>query len=76
LRIFQFLRNYQSRIKKSDEDCLSDFFAQYYPHEHNYFFKNEQIFSFSTTSIQQLDELRNFLAEKEKGYQQEFDFAL
>jgi len=76
LRVFQFLRHYQSNIEKSDENCLSDFFAQYYPQEYSYFFGNEQTFSFETASIQQLNELRNFLMKQESKYQQYFDSKL
>ena len=72
LRIFQFLRHYQSTVEKSDEDCLSDFFKQYYPHEHNYFFGNVKIFSFEETSIQQINELRDFLMGQEAKYQKGF----
>ena len=73
LRIFQFLRHYQSIIKKNDENCLSDFLKQYYQDKYCYFFANEELFSFSSSSILQLDELRNFLMEQETIYQQNID---
>jgi len=73
LRIFQFLRHYQSNIKKSDEKCLSEFFEEYYPQDRSRFFEKGKQFSFETASIQQLNKIRNFLAEQEAIYQQAFD---
>jgi hypothetical protein len=74
LRIFQFLRYYQSNIKKNDEHCLFDFFTQYYPHKYSYFFDNKEPFSFASVSIRQLAEIRNFLMEREIIYQQNSDY--
>jgi hypothetical protein len=77
LRIFQFLRNYQSNtVKKTDENCLSDFLEQYYPYKHSYFVGKNATFSFNTASIQILNELRDFLMEQETGYQQAYDLNL
>jgi len=69
LKIFQFLRYHQSNCQKSDEKCLSDFFKQYYPHISNSFSCRMESFSFSSASIRELDEIRNFLMEQETGYQ-------
>jgi len=69
LKIFQFLRYHQSNCQKSDEKCLSDFFKQYYPHISNAFSCRMESFSFSSASIRELDEIRNFLMEQETGYQ-------
>ena len=76
LRIFQFLRNYQSHIEKNNENCLSDFLKQYYPHECSYLFKDEKTFSFATTSVEQLDEIRDFLMKQEAIYQQALDYEI
>lgn len=74
LRIFQFLRNYQRNIiKQTDENCLADFLKQYYPHKYSYFFQEKELFSFATTSIQKLNELRDFLMQEETNYQQIHD---
>jgi hypothetical protein len=74
LRIFQFLRNYQfNTVKKTDENCLSDFFEQYYPHKHSYFFQEKEPFSFTKISLKKLNELRDFLMEEEANYQQIYD---
>jgi hypothetical protein len=74
LRIFQFLRTYQTNvIKKTDENCLSDFLKQYYPHKHSYFFQEKSLFSFATTSIEKLNELRDFLMKEETNCQQKHD---
>jgi glycosyltransferase involved in cell wall biosynthesis len=77
LRIFQFLRNYQRNIiRRSDENCLTDFFKQYYPHQYSYFFQEKDLFSFATTSVQKLNELRDFLMHEETNYQQTHDDEL
>ncbi|MDR0604277.1 MAG: glycosyltransferase family 2 protein, partial [Bacteroidales bacterium] len=77
LKIFQFLRSYQtSAIKKNDETCLSDLLKQYYPHKYSYFFQDKKIFSFATMSIQKLNELRDFLMKMETNYQQIHDDKL
>ena len=76
LKIFQFLRQFQSNVKKSDENCLSDFFEQYYPQDYNYFFGKEKTLSFTTTPVPQLNKLRNFFIKQEAVYQRELDFKL
>ena len=73
LKIFQFLRQFQSHVRKSDEDCLSDFIEQHYPQEHAHFFSKEKKFSFSTTPVPQINKLRNFFIKQETVYQQEWD---
>jgi glycosyltransferase involved in cell wall biosynthesis len=74
LRIFQFLRNYQSNIvEKTDEECFSDFMKQYYPCKHSYFLRKKELFSFKTMSIETLNEMRNFLMNEESICQQEYD---
>jgi glycosyltransferase involved in cell wall biosynthesis len=75
LRIFQFLRNYQTNtVGKNDENSLSDFLKQYYPHKHSYFFEERE--SFATLSVQKLNELRHFLMEQETYCQQAYDDKL
>ena len=73
LRIFQFLRHYQSCIKKRDEKCLSEFFEQYYPDERNNFFEKGVAFYFEEVTVQRLNKFRTFLMEQETKYQQAFD---
>ena len=66
LRIFQFLREYQRNIHKTDVECLADFLQKFYPKEYIYFFKNQ--FSFEHTSIAVLNQLRDFFVEQETIY--------
>ena len=72
LRIFQFLRNRQRLLNKSDEQCLienlsfaySDCLADVFP---------GKTFSFLEASIEQLDSLRNFLLDEETKHQIQSD---
>jgi len=69
LRIFQFLREYQRNIQKTDAECLADFLQKFYPEQYAYFFENQVEFSFEHTSIEILNQLRDFFVEQETGYQ-------
>ena len=77
LRIFQFLRNYQHQICKSDEQCLIENLSFSYPnHLKKLPFLTDDSFSFQRTSIEQLDCLRDFLVEEETKYQMQADINL
>ena len=67
LRIFQFLREYQRTIQKTDTECLAEFLQKFYPEKYHYFFKNQ--FSFEHTPIEILNQLRDFFVEEETFYQ-------
>jgi hypothetical protein len=67
LRIFQFLRDYQRNIQKTDAECLADFLQKFYPEQHRYFFENR--FSFEHSPIEILNQLRGFFAEQETEFQ-------
>jgi hypothetical protein len=69
LRIFQFLRQYQQNIQKTDIDCLAEFLQKFYPKEYAYFFKNP--FSFEHSPIERVNQLRDFLAEQETNFQKD-----
>ena len=66
LRILQFLKWKNDSLNLSDEEALEDFFDYFYKKDHRFDLKN---LSFRNASIQQLDEIRNFLAEKEQEWQ-------
>ena len=70
LRIFQFLREYQRNLPKTDIECLTEFLQKFYPKEYAYFFQNP--FSFENTPIELLNQLRDFIAEEETFYQKVF----
>ena len=67
LRIFQFLREYQRNIPKTDTECLADFLQKYYPEAYADFFKNP--FSFEHAPIEILNPLRDFFVAEETFYQ-------
>lgn len=71
LRIFQFLRNYQKQLQKSDRQCLVEninfLFSEYYI---------DKSLSFEKSSIQELDNLRNFFMEQETTLQKQHDSNL
>ena len=76
LRIFQFIRNYQQKLNLSDEQCLAENLQYDYPNQYNNLFEEKKTFSFSETSIQQLDKLRDFLMKQETNYQKQMDMTL
>lgn len=67
LKILQFLKENQNYINKTDEECLIEYFEKF----HNNYYTNLNLkkFNFDSTSIEQLDEIRNFLVKKEEEYQ-------
>ena len=72
LRIFQFLREYQRNIQKTDVECLADFLQKFYPKEYRYFLKKP--FSFEHTPIELLNQLRDFFVTQETFYQKKIRF--
>lgn len=69
LRIFQFLREYQRNINKNDEECLAEFLQKFYTDKYSHFFENKIKFSFEKSSIETLNQLRDFFVEQETHYQ-------
>ncbi len=66
LRILQFLRKQQSTIKISDEEIVYNYLVTYYNDEIESDFLCElENFSYASSSIQLLNELRDFLFQKE-----------
>ncbi len=66
LRILQFLKWKNDSLKISDEEALKDFFDYFYPEDQSFNFKD---FSFQNTSVRELDEMRDFLADREGEWQ-------
>jgi hypothetical protein len=69
LRILQYLKWDQKQGSKRDEENLAEFLAEFYPGECRKLIPAPDKFSFETSSIQELDEIRRFLAGKEEQYQ-------
>jgi glycosyltransferase involved in cell wall biosynthesis len=63
LRILQFLKLEQKNIFQSDEKNLIDFFNEYYPNVKEELLPDK--LSFSTSSIETLNKIRDFQEEKE-----------
>ena len=76
LRIFQFLRNYQQKLNRNDEQCLSDNLQYTYPNQYADLFSDKEAFSFLEMPIEQLNRLRDFLMEQETKYQIQMDMKL
>ncbi len=67
LRILQFLKSNHSKIVKTDEECLIEFILNFHNEKFNFYnFKN---FSFETSSIDFLDNIRNKLMMIEEDFQ-------
>ena len=73
LRIFQFLRQHQRKLQKTDEQCLLENMQRTYPEKYINFFLEKDLFSFQKSSVEQLDSLRNFFMERETIYQKLYD---
>jgi hypothetical protein len=68
LRILQFLKAKQKLINKTEEECLKEFISKFYKDD---FIKTDidlQTFSFSSSSVETIDGMRNFLFETENKY--------
>ena len=68
LRILQYLKTNQSEIKKTDEQCLFEFFEQFYPDAISEL-KLDQCFKFNTLTTMKLNEIRNQLMKIEEDDQ-------
>ncbi len=68
LRTLQYLKASQAIIGKSDEVCLFEFFAKFYP-EAIPLLQLDKNFEFNKLSIEQLDSIRNYLMKIEEDYQ-------
>ncbi|MDR1793204.1 MAG: hypothetical protein LBR36_07190 [Bacteroidales bacterium] len=75
LRIFQFLRSQHQQYQQNKEEILNQFLAQFYPDKEQYFFQQHH-FSFTKSSIELLQQMRDFLAQEEQKYQTENDKKL
>ncbi|MCD4745674.1 MAG: glycosyltransferase [Bacteroidales bacterium] len=69
LRILQYLKSRQKRINYSDEECLIKFLIKFYGKQIKNLNVNFDSFSFQNSKIEELDEIRNFLMDKETEYQ-------
>jgi glycosyltransferase involved in cell wall biosynthesis len=65
LRILQFLKSEQQKINATDEANLVEFLKRFYPDEIVTTTLTKSNWSFKGASIDRLDEIRNFLFEKE-----------
>lgn len=69
LRILQYLRSEQKKIERSDEELLIDFFHTYYDEDEvGLYIDDLASYSFNNIDISALNDLRNFLMDKENGY--------
>ena len=69
LRILQYLKFRQEGDPKTDEEHLMEFLSEFYPKETEKVWSGGKEFSFTGSSIPELDKMRNFLVEKEEEYQ-------
>jgi hypothetical protein len=68
LRILQYLKWQHRQSPVNDEQSLKDLIERFYPEAGIlHFFKNPKTFSFASASIADLNQLRDFLVEKESG---------
>lgn len=69
LRILQYLKFRQNTDHRCDEELLSEFLGQFYPAEYKILINDPSKFSFATSPLDELDQIRRFLMKKEEGYQ-------
>lgn len=69
LRVLQYLKWKQRQNPSVDEQSLIDFVAKFFPESLEIFKVYSNIFSFSSSPINDLDRIRNWLAEKEEALQ-------
>lgn len=69
LRILQFLKYRQGIEHGADEEHLGEFISRVYPDEFKEVMPDAERFSFPTSSLKELDNIRKFLVEKEEEYQ-------
>lgn len=63
LRILQFLKASQKNIPENDEDCLKEFLQKFYPEAVDMLSSE---FSFPAATVDELNSIRNFLADQEE----------
>jgi hypothetical protein len=68
LRTLQYLKTSQANTTKSDEACLFEFFARFYPEAITQLQLHENL-KFDQLGVEQLDALRNYLMKIEEAYQ-------
>jgi hypothetical protein len=68
LRILQFLKQSQASSESTDEDNLMDFLGRYYPDESRDLVPEGKL-SFNESDLMLLNNIRNFLVDKEEQYQ-------
>jgi len=68
LRILQYLKSKQKEINLTDEECLIEFLEKFYKNQIKDLNVNFDKFSFQDSKIEELNEIRNFLMNKEKEY--------
>lgn len=74
LRILQYLKWRQRQSKLSDENNLVDFLERFYPQAEILLrIHQKEDFSFSETKVELLNEIREFLAEREEECQRKRD---
>ncbi len=67
LRILQYLKHSQRMSGLRDEDCLLELIRDHYPHHFRDLFRED--LNFDKAPVQQLDAIRDVLAEIEASYQ-------
>jgi hypothetical protein len=73
LRCLQYLKTMQPSLNKTDENCLFEFFTNFYP-EAITLLKLKTDFKFEDLSVKDLDDIRNSLMEIEEKYQKQAYF--
>ncbi len=68
LRILQYLKSKQKEINLTDEECLMEFLKKFYKNQIKDLNVNFDKFSFQNSKIEELNEIRDFLINKEKEY--------
>jgi hypothetical protein len=73
LRILQFLKSEHQETEAQDELNLKAFFEKFYPEEEitEGFIKSE--WDFKNATVEQLDQLRNFLFKKESQWRKQIN---
>lgn len=69
LRILQYLKYRSKNDNISDEKNLIEFLSRFYPEEYREIIPDPAKFSFSGSTVPELDLLRGFLMKKEEEYQ-------
>ncbi|MCX6230062.1 MAG: hypothetical protein NTZ33_00835 [Bacteroidetes bacterium] len=75
LRCLQYLKTMQSCLNKTDENSLYEFLAEFYPDAIT-LLQLKADFTFTQLSVEQMDNIRNYLIKIEETYQQQHYFKL